>query len=87
MAPPSRRGGRSQWAHGKATLEDAAKFVGAIQTWCQAYPHCDYAAELLLKAAQTRRSSYRTDRACAGLRRVATVMPWGTLGSSGALGS
>jgi hypothetical protein len=34
------------------TLEDAARFVGLLRPWRQAYPRWDYAAELLLKAAQ-----------------------------------
>ena len=37
-----------------ATLEDAARFVGLIRPWRQARPHWDFAAELLLEAAQTR---------------------------------
>ena len=37
-----------------ATLEDAARFVGLMKPWRQARPHWDFAAELLLKAAQTR---------------------------------
>jgi len=37
-----------------ATLEDAARFVGLMRPWRQARPHWDFAAELLLKAAQTR---------------------------------
>ena len=37
-----------------ATLEDAARFVGLMNPWRQARPHWDFAAELLLKAAQTR---------------------------------
>src|SRR6516164_5553523 len=37
-----------------ATLEDAARFVGLMRPWRQARPHWDFAAELLLKAAQTK---------------------------------
>ena len=40
-----------------ATLEDAARFVGQMKPWRQARPHWDFAAELLLKAAQTRDES------------------------------
>jgi hypothetical protein len=36
-----------------ATLEDAARFVGLMKPWRQARPHWDFAAELLLKAAET----------------------------------
>jgi hypothetical protein len=38
-----------------ATLGDAARFVGWISPWRQARPHWDYAVELLLKAAETRK--------------------------------
>ena len=38
-----------------ATLQDAARFVGLLRTWRQARPHWDFAAELLLKAAETRK--------------------------------
>jgi hypothetical protein len=37
-----------------ATLEDAARFVGLLRSWRQGRPHWDFAAELLLRAAQTR---------------------------------
>jgi hypothetical protein len=37
-----------------ATLEDAARFVGLMRPWRQARPHWDFAAELLMKAAETR---------------------------------
>jgi hypothetical protein len=36
------------------TLGDAARFLGHIKRWRQARPHWDYAAELSLKAAETR---------------------------------
>jgi hypothetical protein len=39
-----------------ATLADAARFVGQIKPWRQARPDWDFAAELLLKAAETRES-------------------------------
>jgi hypothetical protein len=35
----------------------AARFVGLMRPWRQARPHWDFAAELLLKAAQTRQKS------------------------------
>jgi hypothetical protein len=35
------------------TLEDATRFVGLLLSWRQARPHWDFAAELLLKAAET----------------------------------
>ena len=40
-----------------ATLEDAARFVGLMRPWRQVRPHWDFAAELLLKAAQTKEES------------------------------
>ena len=39
------------------TLEDAARFVGLMKPWRQARPHWDFAAELLLTAAETREES------------------------------
>jgi hypothetical protein len=36
------------------TMEDAARFVGLMKAWPQSRPHWDSAAELLLRAAQTR---------------------------------
>jgi len=39
------------------TLEDAARFVGLMKPWRQVRPHWDFAAELLLKAAETRKES------------------------------
>jgi hypothetical protein len=41
----------------QVTLEDAARFVGLLRPWCQAHPHWDYAAELLLKAAESGKAS------------------------------
>jgi hypothetical protein len=35
------------------TLQDAARFIGQMKPWRQARPHWDFAAELLLKAAET----------------------------------
>jgi len=40
-----------------ATLEDAARFVGLMRPWRQARPHWDFAAEFVLKAAQTKEES------------------------------
>ena len=40
-----------------ATSEVAARFVGLMRPWRQARAHWDFAAELLLKAAQTRNTS------------------------------
>ena len=40
-----------------ATLEDAARFVGLMKPWRQVRPHWDFAAELLLNAAETRQKS------------------------------
>jgi hypothetical protein len=37
-----------------ATLEDAVGFVALLRPFRQARPHWDFAAELLLKAAETR---------------------------------
>ena len=39
------------------TLEDAARFIGLMKPWRQARPCWDHAAELLLKAAQTRKKA------------------------------
>ena len=36
-----------------ATLADAARFIRQMKTWRQARPHWDFAAELLLQAAET----------------------------------
>ena len=38
-----------------ATLEDAARFMGKMQPFRQAWPWWDFAAELVLKAAATGR--------------------------------
>jgi hypothetical protein len=39
------------------TLEEAARFIGLMRPWRQAWPHWDYAAELVLTAAETRNMS------------------------------
>jgi hypothetical protein len=36
-----------------ASLEDAARFVDLLRRWRQSRPHWDFAAELLLQAAET----------------------------------
>ena len=53
-----------------ATLEDASRFVALLRSWRQARPHWDFAAELLLKAAEIGyRDSDRADGArVAGLK-------------------
>jgi hypothetical protein len=53
-----------------ATLQDAARFIGQMKPWRQARPHWDFAAELLLKAAEIGyRDSDRADGArVAGLK-------------------
>ena len=58
-----------------ATLEDAALFVGRMKTWGQARPHWDFAAELLLKAAETRKES-DIDMATAQMERALRVEGW-----------
>ena len=39
------------------TLEDSARFMGHMRPWRQVRPHWDFAAELLLRAAETREES------------------------------
>jgi hypothetical protein len=39
------------------TIEDAARFLGNMKPWRQARLHWDFAAELLLTAAQTRKET------------------------------
>ena len=58
-----------------ATLEDAARFVGLMRPWRQARPHWDFAADLLLKAAQTREES-DIDMATAQMERALRVEGW-----------
>ena len=58
------------------TLEDAARFVGLMKPWRQARPHWDFAAELLLKAAQTKEESdIEMATAQRGARDAVVVMP------------
>ena len=66
-----------------ATLEDAARFIGLMRPWRQAWPHWDYAAELVLIAATTgeeadiERATAQMERA---LRReqLVVTMPHGS---------
>jgi hypothetical protein len=58
-----------------ATLEDAARFVGLMRPWRQARLHWDFAAELLLKAAQTKEES-DIEVATAQLERALRVEGW-----------
>ena len=58
-----------------ATLENAARFVGLMRSWRQARPHWDFAAELLLKAAQTKEES-DIEVATAQMERALRVEGW-----------
>ena len=58
-----------------ATLEDAARFVGPMRPRRQARPHWDFAAELLLKAAQTKEGS-DIEMATAQMERALRVEGW-----------
>ena len=58
-----------------ATLEDAARFVGLMRPWRQARPHWDFAAELLLRAAETREES-DIEMATAQMERALRVDGW-----------
>jgi hypothetical protein len=58
-----------------ATLEDAARFVGLLRSWREGRPHWDFAAELLLKAAETgKRGDAAT--ATAQVERALRVEGW-----------
>ena len=57
------------------TLEDAARFVGLMRPWRQARPHWDFAAGLLLKAAQTKEES-DIAMATAQMERALRVEGW-----------
>jgi hypothetical protein len=57
------------------TLADAARFVGLMRSWRQARPHWDFAAELLLKAAETRDES-DVEIATAQMERTLRVEGW-----------
>ena len=58
-----------------ATLQDAARFVGQMKPWRQARPHWDFAAELLLKAAETREAE-DIEAATAQMERALRVEGW-----------
>jgi hypothetical protein len=58
-----------------ATLEEAARFVGLMKPWRQARQHWDYAAELLLRAAQTREEE-DIEAATAQMERALRVEGW-----------
>jgi len=58
-----------------ATLQDAARFIGQMKPWRQARPHWDFAAELLLKAAQTKEES-DIEIATAQIERALRVEGW-----------
>jgi hypothetical protein len=57
------------------TLEDAARFVGLMKPWRQVRPHWDFAAELLLNAAETRQKS-DIEMATAQMERALRVEGW-----------
>jgi hypothetical protein len=58
-----------------ATLEDAARFVGLLRSWRQGRPHWDFAAELLLKAAETGKRR-DVEAATAQMERALRVEGW-----------
>jgi hypothetical protein len=58
-----------------ATLEDAARFVGLVRTWRQSRPHWDFAAELLLQAAETGKRR-DVEAATAQMERALRVEGW-----------
>jgi hypothetical protein len=58
-----------------ATLEDAARFVALLRPFRQARPHWDFAAELLLKAAETGEES-DIEMATAQMERGLRVEGW-----------
>ena len=58
-----------------AILEDAARFVGHMRPWRQVRPHWDFAAELLLRAAQTREEE-DIEAATAQMERALRVEGW-----------
>jgi hypothetical protein len=60
---------------GVATLGDAARFVGLMKPWRQSRPHWDFAAELLLRAAQTRAED-DIETAPAQMERALRVEGW-----------
>jgi hypothetical protein len=58
-----------------ATLAGAARFIGLMKTWHQSRAHWDFAAELVLKAAQTRKDS-DIEMATAQMERALQVEGW-----------
>jgi len=58
-----------------ATLEDAARFIGLMRPWRQAWPHWDYAAELVLIAATTGEEA-DIERATAQMERALRRDNW-----------
>ena len=58
-----------------ATLADAARFVGLLRPFRQARPHWDFAAELLLKAAETGEPD-DVEAATAQMERALRVEGW-----------
>jgi hypothetical protein len=57
------------------TIEDAARLVGLMKPWRQSRPHWDFAAELLLRAAQTRAED-DIEAATAQMERALRVEGW-----------
>jgi hypothetical protein len=58
-----------------AALEDAARFVALLRSWRQARPHWDFAAELLLRAAETGKRR-DVEAATAQIERALRVEGW-----------
>jgi hypothetical protein len=71
IEPTGGPGRFSSWA----TLEDAARFIAMLRPFRQARPHWDFAAELLLKAAQTRVES-DIEMATVQMERALRVEGW-----------
>jgi hypothetical protein len=58
-----------------ATLADAARFVGQMKPFRQSRPHWDFAAELILKAAETKHDG-DIEAATAQMERALRVEGW-----------
>ena len=58
-----------------ATLEDAARFMGKMREFRQRWPHRDYAAELVLVAANTGQEA-DIERATAQMERALRRDNW-----------
>ena len=58
-----------------ATLEDAARFIALMRPFRQARPHWDFAAELLLTAAETGKRR-DVEAATAQMERALRVEGW-----------